>query len=279
MQINLAHVQDYCPPEPDHALAGRTPFCGLAFSQRLCDPDSGRDLPPLTGRTLRNQCQALRASGRRCRNCTTFDYRFCWVHVLKFFRLMIAPTTIPGVRGYGLFAVDPQRFLELGGLDADKRPVRDDAYVLFNRNEHIGGTTCCFVGEQLPADEHAARYPDTTCGTYVLQGVDAAHMLDGLVARTVLQFSNDAVNVRDPLYRRNYINRRTQRHVLVMPEYPVVMNADGVAYETTTALIARGPITHGQEIFWSYSGSPAACKTRDGHFKRSESYWQAANMQ
>lgn len=279
IEIDLAAVQEYCPPERSHPLAACSPYSGLAFSQRLCDPDTGLDLAPLVGRTLRNQCQALSSHAVRCRNATTFDYRYCYVHLLKFFRLMIAPTTIPGVTGWGLFAVDARRFSELG-LDAStKRPVCDASLVLFSRNEHIGGPDCYFVGEQVPVEEHAQRYPEDNCGMYVLNGATEATMLDGLVARSILQFSNDALNVQDPLYRRNYISRRTQKPVMLMPDYPVVMNADGVPYLNTTALIARGPITHGQEIFWSYFGSPAASKARNGKYKPAESYWQAANMQ
>lgn len=273
----LENVQQYVPPERDHPLAERTPFSGLEFRQRRIDGRTRQELPPLVGRTIRSQCQAVTAQGKRCRRCTTFDYRYCWVHVMTLFRLMVAPTTVPGLKGWGLFAVDPRRYAELG-LDPHKRPVRDDSLVLFARNEVIGGDHCYFVGELVPLDEHERRHPPGSCGAYVLgYDGDEEHMLDGLVARTVEQFSNDAVNLNDPLYRRNYISRRTQRPVMVMPDYPVVMNADGVAHGGSTALVARGPITHGQEIFWSYSGSPAASKNRRGRFVKNESYWSGLN--
>jgi hypothetical protein len=271
LNARLEWVEQYVPPEPTHPLFGRNPHTGLSFSHPRTDSTA------LVGRTLRNQCQGLSAAGPRCTNCTTFDYRYCWKHLLKFFCLMIAPTTIPGLRGWGLFAVDPQRFVDLG-LDSHRRPVTDPATVVWERGDIVGGEECYFVGEQLPEKPFAWRYNEGTCGDYVLQGVSERTMLDGLVARTVLQFSNDAVNVADPLMRRNYIDSRTQQPVMVMPDYPVVMNADGVAYgETTTVLIARGPITHGQEIFWSYAGSTRPSKSRTGNYVPTDTYWSALN--
>ena len=242
MNFQLSNCTGYVPPDAYHPLAlSPTPLCGLHWHQQGTQ---------LSGRTLRSQCTSLVKHDMRCHRSTTFDYRYCHVHLRELFSLMICPTTIPGLKGWGCFAVKKDEYIKLG-LDNQKRPVPAPKCVVFRRGDLIGGVGCFFIGEYVTSHEVERRYPDPLCGDYVIG--EGKLLIDGQVARTVLQFSNDAINVKTGL-------RNT-------PDWPIVQNADGVEFEGRIYLVALKDISHGEEITWNYSGD-----TPEG-----QDYWAASN--
>mgnify|MGYP001295766455 CR=1 FL=1 len=252
MYFSLAQCKGYVAPEPTHRLSRQPALSGLKWHQRGTQ---------LGGRTLVSQCSVFEG-GQRCRRSTTFDYRYCHRHLAEFYSLGVFPTSVPGLKGYGLYAINPAELARLG-LDAERRPVQNRDLVVFRPNEAIGGRECVFVGEALSDREGDRRYPYPLGGDYVIG--DDHGTIDGQVARTVLQFSNDAINLKDAQRRRNLPDQ------VCMPEWPVVQNAEGVAFgPTDTGLVAIDDIFHGQEVFWSYSGDGA---DPDGD------YWSAPNHQ
>lgn len=249
MQFQLCNCQGYVPPEAFHELAGVTPLCGLKWQQNGTS---------LKGRTLRTQCTYI-TEHRRCPNSTTFDYRYCHQHLRMLYSLIVCPTTIPNLKGWGLFAVNPKRYETLG-LDKTRRPIRDPNCVVIRKGNMVGGLNCYFVGEYITDYEAGKRYPKNVCGDYVID--DSGGLIDGQVARTVLQFSNDAVNLYDSARRRNTPNN------ICMPNWPIIQNADGIDVNGRVHLCALQDIYHGDEIFWSYSG--------DGDNGEND-YWKASN--
>jgi hypothetical protein len=216
----------------------------------------------LRGRTLVSQCSVFDPHGHRCKNSTTFDYRYCHRHLRQMFRLGVFPTSVPGLRGYGLYAVDPAEFERLG-LDADRRPVQNPRHRVWAADELIGGPECVFVGELVSGREIDRRYPFPVGGDYVIG--DDNYTIDGQVGRTILQFSNDAINLNDQRRRRNLPGR------ICMRDWPVIQNAEGVEVgRGNTGLLALANICHGQEIFWNYSGDDPKTDT---------DYWSAPNHQ
>ena len=249
MNFQLSNCVGYVPPDPYHPLAlSPTPLCGLPWHQKGTE---------LSGRTLRTQCTFLEnKQGARCHRSTTFDYRYCHVHLRELFNLMICPTTIPGLKGWGCFAVTKEEYNK-SGLDNQKRPVLNEKCVVFRKGELIGGDNCFFVGELISTSEAERRYPDPLCGDYLIG--EHKQLIDGQVARTVLQFSNDALNVKTGL-------RNTPKYIK-MPDWPIVQNADGVEFEGRIYLVALKNICHGEEITWNYSGDS----------KVGQDYWAASN--
>ena len=172
---------------------------------------------------------------------------------------MVAPTLIPNLKGWGLYAINPKELI----LDANRRPVKKPITV-FQKRTIIGGVGCYFVGELVTERELSRRYAGYICGDYVLEGDRPRQFIDGQVGRTVLQFSNDAINLGDRDKRRNLPDK------IVMPNWPVIQNAEGVKYGQHIYLVALTDINHGDEIYWSYSGDPVEEDT---------DYWTAPNHQ
>ncbi len=228
----------YVAPEKNHRLAGRSPLSGIPWAQ------TGTQF---SGRTLRSQCSAF-IDSERCQNATDFDYRFCWRCLMQRYSLMVAP----GLKGWGLFACDPAVY-KLDGV----RPQADSAHTVFHAGEIVGGPWCYFTGEYVTDRELDARYPADITADYVV--AEGAHRnIDGQVARTVLQFANDAICTATGL--RNTPDR------IVMHDWPV-QNAESAIIDRRFCLVAIADIHQGDEILWDYTGGDIA----------GPNYWSGTN--
>jgi hypothetical protein len=242
--FNLSRCVGYVAPEKNHRLADRSPLSGIPWAQ------TGTHF---AGRTLRSQCSAF-IDDQRCQNATDFDYRFCWHCLMQRYRLMVAPTTLPGLKGWGLFACDPKAYR----LDAEtKRPQVDSSHVVFQEGDIVGGPWCYFTGEYVTDRELDARYPHDITADYVV--CEGNHRnIDGQIARTVLQFANDAICLATG--QRNTPDR------IVMHDWPV-QNAESAVIDHRFCLIALTDIHQGAEILWDYTGGET-----DG-----PNYWSGSN--
>ncbi len=209
---------------------------------------------------LRTQCQAYRADNVRCTEKTSYDYRMCSEHLLMCRHLVVAPSRIAGA-GMGLFAVDPSKLPV--GYDMCTAPPRKAHVVVFRHNHTIGGAGCTFAGETIDDQEFDVRYGDQL-GEYVLDmGGEHGFMHDESTARTCLSYANDAIDVRDALLRRNFVHETGRYTLWAAVDWPHVVNARSSQARVgggIQCLKAIGPIAHGDEILWSYSGAHDASR-------------------
>lgn len=239
-RFKLSNVLEYEAPALDHPL----------YHMPVFSPDG----------KLQSQCSHRDNGGARCVESTGYDYRICNTHLHTICKLVVAPSRIPGA-GLGLFAAHPNR-----NTDPGSRPTREPIDVFAAEEEIADG----FRGEVITLAEYWRR------GTheYVLEYDTPARLIDERFARTVLSYSNDAINLRDRQLRRN--NYTSRFHVRTrMDDWPFVNNvsasrptADGLIH-----LQAICDVLHGDEIMWTYDGSDAALRNKRGHWQR-QSYWK-----
>ena len=217
----------------------------------------------------------------KCTRETTYDYRVCEQHLLEAHGLVVAQSRIEGA-GLGLYAANT-RLIPPDHV-SDHPPARVSNAVVFQHDAVIGGEEFSFAGEMIDVSEYERRYGDGF-GEYVL-ALDDNMNHDEHFARTALSYANDGVNTRDNLMRRNYMHRHGTHPVFHDPTWPHVINAIACLHPTRNVvrLRALGPICHGDEILWSYSGGNGPSKNgilssdwvRDANGNISDGYWSGA---
>lgn len=202
-----------------------------------------------------------RCTWPRCRRAiaSSSDYRYCRHHLETRFRICTGQSRIDNA-GLGLFAIHPK--LRRCYRSHHARPHANASAVVFRRGDRIG----TFAGEIIDIAEFERRYAvQDGFAEYVLP-IDESRMHDETHLRTALSYANDAVNTRDPMMRRNYVDSYGTHvvwHDLAWPHYVnAVCRYD--ATSDSAALFALGDICHGEEIFFSYCGVNGASRTPSG---------------
>lgn len=203
--------------------------------------------------STRLKCQWRDCRHRSCRE----DYRYCRHHLETGLHLRVSQSRIPGV-GLGLFAV-ANRF-------RDVRTSVVKRAVVFDVGDRIGS----FEGEVIDNAEFEHRYKNSDGFAEYVLAIDDSRSHDETTKRTALSYANDAVDVHDPMLRRNYVTQGPTPYetyiVWHRPEWPHVINAV-CRYDSErdcASLYALGPISHGEEILFSYGGINGASKTPRG---------------
>lgn len=160
-----------------------------------------------------HQCGAQTTSGRACTRRACIGVDLCWMHLLRYNHLRIAPSTIQGA-GKGLFAMDPD--------------AADNA-VVFRPGDRI----ITYVGDFIGVRELTRRYGDEDddyTAPYAIQYTKNREFIDAACHRGVGSIINHAPQDTAPNAKFGNPNYRTR----------------------TITILATKYIHNGEEIFVSY---------------------------
>jgi hypothetical protein len=233
------------------------------------EEEGGGDLLIELNGVLRSQCSHRlsrgRRKGERCRHLTRYDYRLCDEHLAKDLGLVVARSRIQGA-GMGLYACDyrllPRRYLRT----ADERdpPNQRPSHRIFSRDELVGH----FAGEIIDGDEYESRYKRFNGFAAYVLGITPKLSHDESMARTALSYANDGVDLADAQLRRNYFHKSGAHVVWHNLSSSAVINTY-CKYDREhgrACLHTLGPVTHGEELLWSYSGEHQPSRDERGRW-------------
>lgn len=180
-------------------------------------------------------CTAHKANGQPCKLKSCYEWKYCWVHLLKFAKVRIAESTIKiqgQSIGLGLFARTnrPLAVDLLARLRSNRgRAEEKKQYLVFKKNEIIGN----YQGEIVTKEQLDQRYDYK----------DEQGQLHEQVAPYAI--TSEDGSIMDALCKRNFV-------AYANDPYNSNLQANSTMNENTRTLIASRNIWQGEEILWNY---------------------------